>query len=62
MKSKKLNWAFLALVAFIALLLLLPPFPKPKARAVRIQTVNHVASVSMTMPDTNALPVLPTNK
>ncbi len=53
------------LFAFIALLLaalLLPPLPKAKARPSRIQAVNHVASVSLTLPGTNAPPAAATNK
>lgn len=59
MKNKKpQRWikAVLALIALVLVALVLPPLPKPKARASRIQTVNHVASVSMTMASTNALP------
>jgi hypothetical protein len=59
MKKKKLKRRIQALLAFIALVLaalVLPPLPKPRARASRIQTVNHVGSVSMTTPSTNALP------
>jgi hypothetical protein len=48
--------ALLALVSLLLAALVLPPLPKPKARASRIQTVNHVASVSMTIPSTNAPP------
>jgi hypothetical protein len=66
MEDKKLHRGVrvLALV-FIALLLatfILPPLPKPKARASRISTVNHLASVSMMIPTTNAQPSAPTNK
>ena len=53
------------LFAFIALLLaalLLPPLPKVKARPSRIQAVNHVASVSLTLPGTNAPPAAATSK
>ena len=59
MKNKKPHWGMLLLIAVVALLLtalLLPPLPKPKFRASRIQTVNHVASVSMTIPIANAQP------
>lgn len=63
MKNKNRRWG--VLVAFIALLLaayLLPPLPKPKARALRIQTVNHVASISITTPGTNGLPAATKSK
>ena len=40
----------------------LRPLPKPTARASRIQAVNHIASVSITMSSTNALPATTTNK
>jgi hypothetical protein len=53
------------LFAFIALLLaalLLPPLPKVKARPSRNQAVNNVASVSLTLPGTNAPPAAATNK
>jgi hypothetical protein len=59
MKNKKTQWGILMLLAVIALLLaalVLPPLRKPKARASRIQTLNHVASVSMTIPRTNGPP------
>jgi asparagine N-glycosylation enzyme membrane subunit Stt3 len=59
MKNKKLQWGIVALLTVVALLLaavVLPPLPKPKARASRISAVNHVASVSMTLPSTNTLP------
>ena len=65
MKNKNTRWGVLALIAFIALLLaalLLPPPTRAKARASRIQAVNHVASVSLTIPSTNALPTVTTNK
>jgi len=65
MENNKTHWEVLALVVFVALLLtalLLPPLPKAKARASHIQAVNHIASVSMTMPSTNALPTATTKK
>ncbi len=65
MGNNKTHWGVLVLIAFIALFvaaLLLPPPPKAKARASRIQAVNHIASVSITMPSTNALPTVTTNK
>jgi len=63
MKSKKPHCTILALVAFIALLLaayVLPPLPKPKARASRITTVNNISSFSMT--STNALATVAPSK
>jgi hypothetical protein len=65
MEKNKTHWGVLALIAFIALLLaalLLPPLPKAKARASRIQAVNTIASPFITMPSTNALPTATTNK
>jgi hypothetical protein len=65
MKNRKPQWGILALLAVVALLLatfVLPPLPKAKARASRIQTVNHVASVSWTIPGTNAPPTATRNK
>jgi hypothetical protein len=65
MKNKKQQWGVLALVTFITLLLVayvLPPLPKPKARASRISAVNHVASVSVTLPSTNTVSAPPTKK
>ena len=65
MKNKNTRWGVLALIAFIALLLaalLLPPLPKAKARARRIQAENRIANFSATMPITNAPPSATTNK
>jgi hypothetical protein len=53
------------LVAFLILLwvaYVLAPVSRPKARASRISSVNHVASVYLTIPSTNALPSNITNK
>jgi len=55
------HWGVLALIAFIALLGVLPPLPPPKARASRIQTVNHIANLTFTIPSTNTLPTGTTN-
>ena len=62
MSKKKMHWALLALVTFIALLFILPPVPKSKARPQRLQTVNHLWSASITLPRTNALPTAAPNK
>ena len=59
MKNKKTRWVVLVLLTFTALLFVLPPLPKSKARAQRIQTVNHLASASTTLPTTNIPPTAP---
>jgi len=59
MKNKKPQWGILALLALIALLLaaiVLPPLPRPKARASRITGVNNISSFAMTIPSTNTPP------
>lgn len=65
MRINKKHWGVLVLIAFIALFLaalLLPPLPRTKARASRIQAVNRIASVTFTLPGTNTLPAVTTNK
>ena len=65
MGNNKTHWGVLVLIAFIALFLaalLLPPLPRAKPRASRIQAVNRIASVTFTLPGTNALPTATTNK
>ena len=65
MGNNKTHRAVLVLVVFIALFLaalLLPPLPKAKARASRIQAVNLIPSVSFTLPATNTPPAGTTNK
>jgi hypothetical protein len=62
MISKRMRWAIIVLVAVVALLFLLPPMPKSKARAQRIGSVNHLASATITLPATNALPPVTGNK
>ena len=65
MGSSKKHWGVLVLIVFIALFLaalLLPPLPRAKARASRVQTVNRIPSVTFTLPGTNALPTPTTNK
>lgn len=65
MNNKKPQWGIVALLALIALLLaafVLPPLPKPKARASRITGVNNIWSVTMTIPNTNAPPSATLNK
>ena len=62
MNNMKMHWGVLALITFIALLFVLPPLPKSKARPQRIQTVNHLASAAIVLPSTNALPAAATNK
>ena len=62
MTRRRMTWAILGLVAVIALLFFLPPMPKSKVRAQRIQSVNHLASVTITLPGTNTLPAATGNK
>jgi hypothetical protein len=56
MKNRAAIWGVIAVILFIALVLL-PPLRTglPKARAQRISTVNNVSSVSMTLTSTNAV-------
>lgn len=61
MNNKKTLWGVLAFVTLIALLLVLPALSKPKARAHRIQTVNHLASASITLASTNTPPTATPN-
>jgi hypothetical protein len=58
MNSKTKRWTGVLVMSLGLILLacLLPPVPKTKARASRIQSVNHVASVTFTLPITNGLP------
>ena len=58
----KMHWRILALITFVVLLFVLQPRPKPKARPQRIQTVNHLASASIILTNTIALPAAATNK
>jgi len=65
MKNKKMQWGIVAPVTFIALVLaalVLPPLSKPKARALRISAVNHVANVSMAISNTNSMAGFSTKK
>ncbi|MGO8929756.1 MAG: hypothetical protein ACLQU3_23055 [Limisphaerales bacterium] len=58
----KRNWILLALLVILGLLLIVPPVPRPKARAQRIHGVNNISSFSatssapITMPSTNVQP------
>ncbi|HWH71319.1 MAG TPA: hypothetical protein VNT26_18185 [Candidatus Sulfotelmatobacter sp.] len=56
MNQNKVSWLFLAPVLLLALALVLPAVPRLKAQPQRIQTVNHLARVSLTLPGTNAPP------
>lgn len=66
MKDKKMQKGVLLIIAIVVLLLLmtvvLPPLARPKARASRITSVNRVATISISLPATNALPNPATNK
>ncbi len=62
MNEGKLKWALLALVVILGLgLLWIPPLPRQKALPQRIHSVNHVASVSFTIPVTNTPPAATSN-
>lgn len=56
MSLKQMRWPVLAsiavLVVFVATLLL-PPVPRPKARAMQISAVNSVAPASLKLSGTN---------
>jgi hypothetical protein len=54
MKMKKAHWGVLALVTFIALLLLAPPLSKSKPRAQTLRTANNLWTASITLARTNA--------
>lgn len=54
MNKGKVKWVVLTLLAILGLLLITKPLPPQRARAHRIQTVNSVSSVSITIPTTNA--------
>ncbi|HZR20360.1 MAG TPA: hypothetical protein VFE51_23960 [Verrucomicrobiae bacterium] len=57
MNAKNMRWGIVvSIVALVLAACLLPPVSRPKARATRIQSVNHLWSVSFTLPVTNDLP------
>ena len=59
MNKKKVNWILLAMVVTIMLVLLAHSVAPPvKPRAQRISSVNRIASVSWTLPSTNAPPAI----
>ena len=59
MKYKTKTWGVLTVIAIILLVMVaLPPVHRPKARAQRISTVNHVSVVSLTMTNASALPAI----
>jgi len=62
MEKGKVKWIVLTLLTIFGLLLIAKPLPRQKARALRIQTVNSVSSVSITIPTTNAQPAARSNK
>lgn len=57
MKQRKINWVFLSIVVIIALIAgahsLLPP---PKVRAQKIQGVNNLTRLSITITNSGVLP------
>jgi len=57
MKQRKINWVFLSIVVIIALIVvahsLLPP---PKVRARKIQGLNNLTRVSITITNSSVLP------
>jgi hypothetical protein len=57
MSAGRVNRILLTLALTLLLILsALKPLPPPKTRARRIHAVNHVASITITLPGTNALP------
>jgi hypothetical protein len=62
MDKGKVKWVVLTLLTIFGLLLIAKPLARPKAMAHRIQTVNSVSSVSITIPTTNAQPAATSNK
>src|SRR5512138_2738580 len=58
MNRGNVKWGVLAAVGAVGLLLMwaLPPLPRQKARAQRINAVNTVARISFTLPVANAPP------
>ena len=55
MNGKKVNWLFVGITAGVLMLLALhPAVPPPKARAQRVNAVNSLARISITLPATNA--------
>jgi hypothetical protein len=56
MRRKLLPWAMLAFIGVILLYLYVPVLPKAKAHAQRIQSVNNVARVTITLPNNHAAP------
>ena len=55
MKSRK-HWVCLAVLALLGLLFVLPPLPKTKAHAQRVQARNNLAQLELTLPGTNQVP------
>jgi hypothetical protein len=60
--NKKLQTILVVVIALLLVGLLLPPVPRTKARASRIQTVNHVETITFTLSNTNTLPAAPQNQ
>ena len=59
MRDKTTTYGVLTVIAIILLVMVaLPPVHRPKARAQRISTVNHVSTVSLTMTNVSALPTI----
>ena len=57
MSKVKVKWVFLAVSVMLGLVLTTAkPLPRSKTQASRIQSVNSIARVVITLPDTNALP------
>jgi len=62
MNKGKVKWVLLALVVILGLGLVAKPLPRQRSRAQRIQAVNSISSLSITIPITNAQPATTSNK
>jgi hypothetical protein len=57
MNKQKINWVLFVIVTIIAMIFMAQQFlPPPKARAVRIHSVNNIPQLTVTITNSNALP------